>query len=534
MGDIGLGIAGNHHGSRVVIDHGGHHTQDSQAVIGAAILGALALLGAVHDVVAAQAFRKLVLRRIDIHGLRFEPVVPGKGERQAHQAGLGGELIRGQECGSTQCNTQSTGLLRALRQRDGYCVHQHVFFRCLGQHHAVAVDHQITVRPGVDDAVDGMVLKHPDRAVVELHHHAGRRVVGHVGRDVLRIDALVFRVGTGHRVDDQTAMALQVVTDNRHFLAVASAHVEGVAALTADDLQRHTGAGVLDEEAVIALQRINRHLLQTGVGDVQTGTINALVIDHEVVTEFGADDSQGVKAVATVDTHRGVDGIGNKVSALATVDVGVRCLGIVRVDLDEGTDGEGVVVLIAIQEQLGLVAVDREVVVTRTAVQHRALADAIGQEAGGDLCRYKIIFRSQTVVRVAAIAPGLEHLTNLEDIVAGVTINRGRCQVVVQHEGVVAIATKDFHRAGDIGVVVDALDDAADHRQTGRIHLNGSHHANAQIPVGTQQEVVALVGAINTQAVDAGVIVRLVKDIDARGNLASQPNLIQVTALLTM
>ena len=126
-----------------------------------------------------------------------------------------------------------------------------------------------------------------------------------------------------------------------------------------------------DEEAVVAFERVDDELLDAGVGDEQAGAEDAVVGDHEVVAELGADHGQRVEAVAAVDAHRRVDGEGDEVGALAAVDVRERRLRVVRVDLDEGADAERVVVLVAEQEQLGPVAVDGEVVVARAAEQGR-------------------------------------------------------------------------------------------------------------------------------------------------------------------
>ena len=125
------------------------------------------------------------------------------------------------------------------------------------------------------------------------------------------------------------------------------------------------------KKRVVALQRVDDELLDPGVGDEQAGAEDALVGDDEVVAELGADDDERVEAVAAVDAHRRVDGVGDEVRALAAVDVRERRLRIVRVDADEGADEERVVVLLAEQEQLGLVAVDGEAVVAGAAEQRR-------------------------------------------------------------------------------------------------------------------------------------------------------------------
>ena len=82
---------------------------------------------------------------------------------------------------------------------------------------------------------------------------------------------------------------------------------------------------------------------------------------------------------------------------------------------------EGVVVLVAEQEQLGLVAVDGEVVVADAAEQRRALADAVAQEAARDLGGLEVVLLGEAVVRVRLVAERLEHLADLEGVVAGIT-----------------------------------------------------------------------------------------------------------------
>ena len=56
-----------------------------------------------------------------------------------------------------------------------------------------------------------------------------------------------------------------------------------------------------DEEAVVALERVDDDLLDAVVGDEQAGAEDALVGDDEVVAELGADDGQRVEAVAALD-----------------------------------------------------------------------------------------------------------------------------------------------------------------------------------------------------------------------------------------
>ena len=329
-------------------------------------------------------------------------------------------------------------------------------------------------------------------------------------------------------------MALELVADDRDFLAAAAADVEGIAAEAADDLQRNAGAGALDEEAVVAFDGIDHDLLEARIGHEEAGAVYTLVVHHEVVAELGADHRQRVETVAAVDAYRCIDREGDEVRTLAAVDVGVGCFRVVRVHLDEGPHGEGVVVLVAEQEELGLVAIHREVVVAGAAEQHGALADAVGKEAAGDLGGFEIILLRQAVVRVAVISEGLVHLTDLEGIGSGVAEDRGRRQVVVEDEDIIAVAAEDLHGTADVGVVIDALDDTARHRHAVRVNLDRSDHADTDSLVRTQQEEVGLIGAVDAQAVDAVIARRLVEDIDARRDLSGEPDLVAVAALLAV
>ena len=327
-------------------------------------------------------------------------------------------------------------------------------------------------------------------------------------------------------------MAFQVVADHRHRGAVAAADVEGVAAQAADDFDRHAFAGALDEKAVVAFEGIDHDAFEAGVGDEQAGAVDALVIDHEVVAELGADHRQRVEAVAAVDAHRGIDGEGDEVGALAAVDVGVRRFRVVRVDFDESPHREGVVILVAKEEEFGLVAIDREIVVAGAAEQHGAGADAVGEEAAGDLGGLEVVLFGEAVVRIAAVTEGLEDLADLEGVDAGIAEDGGWREVVVEDEGIVAVAAEDLDRAADVGVVVDAFEHPACHRHAVGVDLDSGDHADTRLLVGAEQEVIDLVGAVDAQPVDARIAARLVEDVDARRDLPGQADLVAIAALL--
>ena len=171
-------------------------------------------------------------------------------------------------------------------------------------------------------------------------------------------------------------MAAKAVAYNRDFAvfaAFATAHVERVAAKTTNDLDGDLFARRLDEEPVVALECIDRELFDTGEGHEQASTKDAAVGDDEVVAELGTHDGECVEAVAAVDPNRCINRKGDEVSALATIDVGVRSVGIVRIDLDECPDEEAVIVFVTEEVDLGQVAVDGELVITEATSQRGAL-----------------------------------------------------------------------------------------------------------------------------------------------------------------
>src|SRR5690348_16893716 len=137
-------------------------------------------------------------------------------------------------------------------------------------------------------------------------------------------------------MEDQTAVALEIVRDDRYRLAiVAAAYVEIVAAQTAIDLDIYIGRGALNKEGVIAFQRIDNDSLEPAILDIQATTENSSVGHHEIVTKLGANNSQGIEAVAAINVYRRIDGIGYEVRSLATVNICERRFRIVRIDAHE-------------------------------------------------------------------------------------------------------------------------------------------------------------------------------------------------------
>ena len=388
---------------------------------------------------------------------------------------------------------------------------------------------------GVDDEAGRHARPFEHLELLALRDHdAGGVRVGDVRRDPrhrqVRVQACGGCVGLVDQVRDEAAVPIEAVADDGDRRVVAAAaDVEGVAALVADELERHRRAGALHVEGVVAGAAVDDDLLDPRERDVQARAEDAAVGDHERVAEVGSDDDDRVEAVAAVDPHRRVDGVVDEVGSGAAVDVRERRLRVVRVHLDEGADRERVVAVLAVQPQLGQVVVHREGVVAVPAVQRCRLADAVRQETGRRLGGREVVVGREPVARVRAVTRGREQLADDVGVVAVVAEDRGRNQVVVEHERVVAGAAVDRQPAVDRAVVVDPLHRRGRDGLAGRIHRVGGDHALPEREVRAQEVVRGRVGAVDRELVQvAGV--HSVLNRDRRAGLAGQPDLIQVAA----
>ncbi len=287
-------------------------------------------------------------------------------------------------------------------------------------------------------------------------------------------------------------MAEQVIAHHVDRLARQVArNVERVAALAADGADRRPLGRAGDEELVVALQGIDDDVLDRGIGHEQAGAVDASVGHHELVGEFRTHHDQRVGAVTAVDMHRRVHGVGNQVLALAAIDVGDRLERVVRVDRDEGAHREGVVVLFAVEEDIGLVVVNREGVVARAAVHEGVKVDAVAEVAARGQRGLELVFRREAGIGVAR---RLEYLSDLEGVGAGVAVDGQRGTCVVQREDVVAIAAEHRDATAHRGVV-DALDAAARDPIAVGVSLQGDDRMRPE------QEQVVLVRAVHVHPI---------------------------------
>ena len=92
-------------------------------------------------------------------------------------------------------------------------------------------------------------------------------------------------------------------------------------------------------------------LLDVDVADIEAGAEDAVVGDDEVVAELGADDADGVEAVAAVDADRALTTY-RMVSAPPSPFMSVRARSLsVEPAQREGADGEDVVAVAAVEVQ---------------------------------------------------------------------------------------------------------------------------------------------------------------------------------------
>ncbi len=422
-----------------------------------------------------------VVRKPDVvcqhaNRLRDPPVVPGKGQRH-----IGGSVPSLLVVGTLEPEGQRALLAlfgrRDRRQRVDY----HLGVGPARQHDLILVALRLTL--GDDRGAAGDADRH-ERLVV----------VGHVGRDAEQFLPVETVVGALHLVDDETAVALEVVAHHRWRVA---GHVEGVAAEPAEDLGDELLARALDEEPVVALGAVDAQQLDVDEVDVEAGAEHAVLGDHEVVAELGADHDDRVEPVTAVDVHRRVHRVLYEVRTSSAGDVGALALGLLRAGQGEGADLEGVLTEAAIQLQHRLVVEGHEPVVARAAVDGHRLADAVGQEAPGRLDVGEDVVRQGDTRRIGvAILVGVDlvtagrlvELSDLEGVVSGTAVERRHGPRVIDGEVVFAEAAVHyelFHEG-----VVHPLDRRRLIDGVWRRHVQEGHERERSVGIGSQQELI--------------------------------------------
>ena len=174
----------------------------------------------------------------------------------------------------------------------------------------------------------------------------------------------------------------------------------------------------------------------------------------------------GDTVVVLVDPKRVIEVVG--IQKAVAVGVGVDHGG-----QRKGANDEQVVVVVTFQAELGLVRIDDELVVARTAVDHHRRADARAQPAarGGDEFREHVVRFERAaelgrlcIVRVEATRCGwvviplrAENLADLEGVETVTAVELGGRAIVVGSEVVVTGEAVDVEPSVERCVVVDAL-----------------------------------------------------------------------------
>ena len=320
-------------------------------------------------------------------------------------------------------------------------------------------------------------------------------------RDLLDLGALELRNGdaeVARRAAHQDGVVAQAGVDLQLQAVQRAVEVHGVVATTGEQLQPFD---VLDLRNV-----------QPGAEDaLHLAPVHKLGEDVEGVVDLGAHHHHGVEAGAAVDADGGVLHIGDGVLALAVVvhidllagrlSGGVLCLG-----GEQRLDVEEVVVLLAVQIDLGRVVVDLEVVVPGAAIEVRREAHPIGDL--GD-------HRDQPVAGIVHLVGG-QHVADEEAVVAGVAMDLQLGGGIVHQEQIVPAApARDEGLRGEIvdrlprdvaqaGVAHHDLGAVVGHRREHRVlPAVAGPRGDALHDVPIEAEHVVLVGALHQQIVDA-------------------------------
>ena len=343
--------------------------------------------------------------------------------------------------------------------------------------------------------------------------------------------------------------------------------LDDVVAKTADYGGDDLRAGAQDEDRVIALEGIELGALDIRELHVQARAEDAFPGDHEAVVERCAQHHDLVEARAAVEADRRVDGIVDRVGAVAAVDLGVALHG--QVQRHERAHRELIVARFALEPQGAGVVVDVEGVCAAAAESGGSVGDAradvgdavertperplvvdrridriqgaLRQDAGHRIERGRIkddgarnripdqaddhrrggelVDRRKPGGRIARRA---EHLADLERVVAVAAVERGDGAVVVDDELVVAAEAVDGQAGIDALVVVDALDLGEARSRYKAVEQHDEITPQQKGVVRLVGEAGDHIGAVDGQRVDAVVRSTVVVHVDQGVALAGE------------
>ena len=242
---------------------------------------------------------------------------------------------------------------------------------------------------------------------------------------------------------DQAAVASQIIAHNRNrdlisvTVHISTTDVECITSQSTDQRHRDIVTSPGNEERVIPSHGIQHQMFDPFVGNRQAAAVDPLFGDNEIFTKFSAHDGKRIQPVTPGNVDRCVDRVGNEVGTLTSVNVGVRSLGIVRIDAHKRSNKEVVIVGLPIQREFGGIAIDRKCVGTVAAVQGGRFADAITEESQ---CRQHC---GEVVGAIRNIGVGIpfrfKHLPDLEGVVTSATPNIQDRIGVVEDKRIIAL-----------------------------------------------------------------------------------------------
>ena len=300
-------------------------------------------------------------------------------------------------------------------------------------------------------ALETVDLDHLDVRIADVEAGAedalagDREVVGELGAE----DDELVKAGAAVDRDRRVDVVLDLV------LAAAGTDVERAVDREAEpDLRRGRAGDRVERDDVVLPLRVQRVVAgRLGVGVV------ADVVGVVVQPVDGRPRVLGNRAGAVV-VRVGREVAGRLVGDDVDVVPVAACRGIRARVADrgerEGTDDEEVVVVVALEPELGLVRVHGELVVAGAAGGDERRVDARAEPAaGGSDQRREGVVRQQRALGAVALEP--EDLSDLESVEAGAAVERRDRAVVVDVEGVVAAQAEDADAAVQRRVVADPL-----------------------------------------------------------------------------
>ena len=235
----------------------------------------------------------------------------------------------------------------------------------------------------------------------------------------------------------------QAVTHHRDAVPIITANIKGVTTQTSHDLYLNSLAGRSDKEPVVALKSVHNHFLYAIVGDVEPTSKDPGFIHDKIITKFSSYYDQDVKTIASLNIHRCIDRVGDRVRTISSVDIGEGRSWVVRIHPHEGPHKKTVITFFPIHEDFRHIPVDCELVFPDTPEKLSGFTQSVAQESSSRLGSLKIVFRVQPIRWVRVVPRRIKDLSQLEGIITSIPVDRDRREGIIKYEGVISISS--FH-----------------------------------------------------------------------------------------